>query len=153
MCFPSTLIFSCRELKSVGKTSFVQLCCTGASHVLHLCFLQEELCRWRMTWSSHSSCCFALWSSASSVALQNFSNPFTVSFRIVLSWNSYMSRRLTEQMFLYHSESAIVKVQSPPARAVRRSQSKAKSRPPEPEVDLQLLKTLCQENDCNSEEV
>lgn len=56
-------------------------------------------------------------------------------------------------MPLYLSESAISKVQSTPARTARRSQSKAKSRPPEPEVDLQLLKTLCQENDCNSEEV
>lgn len=55
--------------------------------------------------------------------------------------------------FPYCSESAVSKVQSPPARAARRSQSKAKSRPLEPEVDLQLLKTLCQENDCNSEEV
>lgn len=58
-----------------------------------------------------------------------------------------------DMVVLYCSESAISKVQSPPARTARRSQSKAKSRPPEPEVDLQLLKTLCQENDCNSEEV
>lgn len=56
-------------------------------------------------------------------------------------------------VIVYCSESAVSKVQSPPARTARRSQSKAKSRPPEPEVDLQLLKTLCQENDCNSEEV
>lgn len=52
------------------------------------------------------------------------------------------------------SESAITKVQSPPTRTSRRYQGKAKSiRPPEPEVDVQLLETLCKENDCNAEEV
>uniref|UniRef100_A0A668ACL5 Retinoblastoma 1 n=1 Tax=Myripristis murdjan TaxID=586833 RepID=A0A668ACL5_9TELE len=43
--------------------------------------------------------------------------------------------------------------QSPPTRTSRRNQSKAKPRPPEPEVDMQLLETLCKENDCNAEEV
>jgi len=52
---------------------------------------------------------------------------------------------------VFFSESAISKV--PPTRTSRRSQSKAKSKPLEPEVDLQLLKTLCNENECNVEEV
>lgn len=56
-------------------------------------------------------------------------------------------------VFFPLSESAISKVQSPPTRTSRRNQSKAKSRPPEPEVDLQLLETLCKENECNAEEV
>lgn len=56
-------------------------------------------------------------------------------------------------LFFLLSESVISKVQSPPTRTSRRNQSKAKSRPPEPEVDLQLLKTLCTENECNAEEV
>lgn len=68
--------------------------------------------------------------------------PLYVSWRLTNGWCSF-----------YCSESAVSKVQSPPARTARRSQSKAKSKPPEPEMDLQLLKTLCQENDCNSEEV
>ena len=54
---------------------------------------------------------------------------------------------------VFLSESAISKVQSPPTRTSRRNQSKAKSRPMVPEVDLQLLKTLCTENECNAEEV
>lgn len=54
---------------------------------------------------------------------------------------------------VFLSESSISKVQSPPTRTSRRNQSKAKSRPPEPEMDVQLLETLCQENDCNIEEV
>ena len=111
-----------------------------------------------MTWSYLSSCCFVLWSSASSAALQNFSDLFTVSYMIdVCSCHRIFILHVTKAfkwlVFLYCSESAISKVQSPPARTARRSQSRAKSRPPEPEVDLQLLKTLCQENDCNSEEV
>lgn len=64
-----------------------------------------------------------------------------------------VTRADKELVYFCRSESAISKAQSPPGRTARRSQSKAKSRPPESEVDLQLLKTLCQENDCNSEEV
>jgi len=51
------------------------------------------------------------------------------------------------------SESSISKAQSPPTRTSRRNQSKAKARPPEPELDVQLLDSLCKENDCNLEEV
>lgn len=54
---------------------------------------------------------------------------------------------------IFLPENAISKVQSPPTRTSRRNQSKARSRPPEPEVDVQLLETLCKENDCNAEEV
>lgn len=155
MLFPSIFIFSHRPQFS-WKNIF--LTALNTSNLLHLCFLQEELCRWRMTWSYHSSCCYVLWSSASSVALQNFSNLFTVSYRITVCFYHRISIAHVMKadkwlVFLYCSESAVSKVQSPPARTARRSQSKAKSRPLEPEVDLQLLKTLCQENDCNSEEV
>uniref|UniRef100_A0A674NC85 Retinoblastoma 1 n=1 Tax=Takifugu rubripes TaxID=31033 RepID=A0A674NC85_TAKRU len=110
----------------------------------------------KMTWSYHSSCSFAPWSSASSAAPQIFSNLFTVSFRITVCFCHRIlavTRADKELVYFYRSESAISKVQSPPGRTARRSQSKAKSRLPESEVDLQLLKTLCQENDCNSEEV
>lgn len=50
-------------------------------------------------------------------------------------------------------ESAISQVLSPPTRTSRRNQSKSKVRPPEPGLDLELLKTLCNENDCNAGEV
>lgn len=75
----------------------------------------------------------------------------SVSGRDVLFLSQSFSNPLN--VFLSLSESALSKVQSTPTRASRRNQSKVKSRPPEPEVDLQLLKTLCKENDCNTEEV
>lgn len=57
-------------------------------------------------------------------------------------------------LFIYlFSESAISKIQSPPTRTSRRNQSKTKSRVVEPEVDVQLLETLCKENECSAEEV
>lgn len=40
---------------------------------------------------------------------------------------------------------------SPPTRTSRRNQGKAKPRPPE--MDMQLLETLCKEGDCNVDEV
>uniref|UniRef100_A0A669DD98 Retinoblastoma 1 n=1 Tax=Oreochromis niloticus TaxID=8128 RepID=A0A669DD98_ORENI len=42
---------------------------------------------------------------------------------------------------------------NPPTRTSRRNQSKTKSRAVEPEVDVQLLETLCKENECSAEEV
>lgn len=155
-----------------------QCCCDGASHVLRLCCLQEGSCRWRMTWSYHSSCCFVHWSCSSSAALQTFFSLFTVSitltyclsvlFSAVENVNHNYNFRdvCVISRFLVHgsysfsnifnvfvSESSISKVQSPPTRTSRRNQSKAKSRPPEPEMDVQLLETLCKENECNTEEV
>ncbi len=64
-----------------------------------------------------------------------------------------VSQRFSDRWNVFLLESAVSKVQSPPTRTSRRNQSKAKSRPVEPEVDLQLLKTLCKENECNAEEV
>lgn len=51
------------------------------------------------------------------------------------------------------SESAITKVQSPVTRTSRRNQNNVKPRPPEPQMDLQLLEMLCKENECNADEV
>ena len=65
----------------------------------------------------------------------------------------YGEHRCTNVWHVVLSESAISKVQSPPTRTSRRNQSKVKSRPPEPEMDVQLLETLCNENECNVEEV
>ncbi|KAI3373559.1 hypothetical protein L3Q82_022159 [Scortum barcoo] len=76
-----------------------------------------------------------------------------ISFQLLLCTLELCIKRCPPDLLQPLYKSAISKVQSPPTRTSRRNQSKAKSRPPEPEVDLQLLKTLCKENECNAEEV
>uniref|UniRef100_A0AAQ4R613 Retinoblastoma 1 n=1 Tax=Gasterosteus aculeatus aculeatus TaxID=481459 RepID=A0AAQ4R613_GASAC len=76
-----------------------------------------------------------------------------ISFQLLLCTLELFIKRCPPDLLQPLYKSAIRKVQSPPTRTSRRSQSKAKSRPLEPEVDLQLLKTLCNENECNGEEV
>ncbi|XP_045895574.1 retinoblastoma-associated protein [Micropterus dolomieu] len=76
-----------------------------------------------------------------------------ISFQLLLCTLELCIKRCPPDLLQPLYKSAISKVQSPPTRTSRRNQSKAKSRPPEPEVDLQLLKTLCNENECNAEEV
>uniref|UniRef100_A0A8C3B112 Retinoblastoma-associated protein n=1 Tax=Cyclopterus lumpus TaxID=8103 RepID=A0A8C3B112_CYCLU len=76
-----------------------------------------------------------------------------ISFQLLLCTLELFIKRCPPDLLQPLYKSAISKVQSPPTRTSRRSQSKAKSKPLEPEVDLQLLKTLCNENDCNAEEV
>uniref|UniRef100_A0A674N1N0 Retinoblastoma 1 n=1 Tax=Takifugu rubripes TaxID=31033 RepID=A0A674N1N0_TAKRU len=110
--------------KPFGKTCFLQLCCIDASHVLH----------------------------SAGRALQ-MEDDLVISFQLLLCTLEFCIKRCPPDLLQPLYKSAISKVQSPPGRTARRSQSKAKSRLPESEVDLQLLKTLCQENDCNSEEV
>lgn len=65
--------------------------------------------------------------------------------------NSFPLNKITS--LLIFSESAISKVQIPVTRTSRRNQNNAKARPVEPEVDMQLLETLCKENQCNVDEV
>ncbi|XP_018547834.1 retinoblastoma-associated protein [Lates calcarifer] len=76
-----------------------------------------------------------------------------ISFQLLLCTLELFIKRCPPDLLQPLYKSAISKVQSPPTRASRRNQSKAKSRPPEPEVDVQLLETLCKENECNAEEV
>uniref|UniRef100_A0A8D0AWY1 Retinoblastoma 1 n=1 Tax=Sander lucioperca TaxID=283035 RepID=A0A8D0AWY1_SANLU len=76
-----------------------------------------------------------------------------ISFQLLLCTLESFIKRCPPDLLQPLYKSAISKVQSPPTRTSRRNQSKAKFRPPEPEVDLQLLKTLCEENECNAEEV
>uniref|UniRef100_A0A3Q3NLE0 Retinoblastoma-associated protein n=1 Tax=Labrus bergylta TaxID=56723 RepID=A0A3Q3NLE0_9LABR len=76
-----------------------------------------------------------------------------ISFQLLLCTLELCIKRCPPELLQPLYKSAISKVQSPPTRTSRRNQSKAKSRPAEPEVDLQLLKTLCDENECNTEEV
>uniref|UniRef100_A0A671VZT9 Retinoblastoma 1 n=1 Tax=Sparus aurata TaxID=8175 RepID=A0A671VZT9_SPAAU len=76
-----------------------------------------------------------------------------ISFQLLLCTLELCIKRCPPALLQPLYKSAISKVQSPPTRTSRRNQSKAKSRPMVPEVDLQLLKTLCTENECNAEEV
>uniref|UniRef100_A0A3P8WTC1 Retinoblastoma 1 n=1 Tax=Cynoglossus semilaevis TaxID=244447 RepID=A0A3P8WTC1_CYNSE len=77
-----------------------------------------------------------------------------IAFQLLLCTLEFFIKRCPVSLLQPPYKSAITKVQSPPTRTSRRYQGKAKSiRPPEPEVDVQLLETLCKENDCNAEEV
>uniref|UniRef100_A0A8C3GCJ3 Retinoblastoma 1 n=1 Tax=Cyclopterus lumpus TaxID=8103 RepID=A0A8C3GCJ3_CYCLU len=105
--------------------------CDTASHVLLL------------------MCCV---SSAASLLLAGralqMEDDLVISFQLLLCTLELFIKRCPPDLLQPLYKSAISKVQSPPTRTSRRSQSKAKSKPLEPEVDLQLLKTLCNENDC-----
>uniref|UniRef100_A0A8C7KZ37 Retinoblastoma 1 n=1 Tax=Oncorhynchus kisutch TaxID=8019 RepID=A0A8C7KZ37_ONCKI len=57
------------------------------------------------------------------------------------------------EFFIRRCPPSLLTAQSPPTRTSRRNQSKAKPRQAPPEVDVQLLETLCKENDCSVEEV
>uniref|UniRef100_A0A3B5MA38 Uncharacterized protein n=1 Tax=Xiphophorus couchianus TaxID=32473 RepID=A0A3B5MA38_9TELE len=85
--------------------------------------------------------CWTMFLLAKGRALQ-MEDDLVISFQLLLC---------TLELFI--KQSAISKVLSPPTRTSRRNQSKAKSRPSEPEVDAQLLETLCKDNECNFEEV
>ncbi|KAG7223260.1 hypothetical protein INR49_015616 [Caranx melampygus] len=76
-----------------------------------------------------------------------------ISFQLLLCTLELFIKRCPADLLQPLYKSSISKVQSPPTRTSRRNQSKAKSRPPEPEMDVQLLETLCKENECNAEEV
>lgn len=150
MRFPSILIFS---HKSFGQTCFFQLCCIDASDVLHSAgrALQMEddlVISFQLLLCTLEFCIKRCPPDLLQPLYSEFQDHCMFCHRILA-----VTRADKKLVYFYRSESAISKVQSPPGRTARRSQSKAKSRPPESEVDLQLLKTLCQENDCNSEEV
>uniref|UniRef100_A0A3B3ZFI4 Uncharacterized protein n=1 Tax=Periophthalmus magnuspinnatus TaxID=409849 RepID=A0A3B3ZFI4_9GOBI len=74
-----------------------------------------------------------------------------ISFQLLLCVMEYFIKRCPADLVqpLY----SVITVQSPPTRTSRRSQNKAKARPPEPELDVRLLETLSKENECNAEEV
>uniref|UniRef100_A0A672JSI1 Retinoblastoma-associated protein n=1 Tax=Salarias fasciatus TaxID=181472 RepID=A0A672JSI1_SALFA len=76
-----------------------------------------------------------------------------ISFQLLLCTLELFIKRCSPELLQPLYKSAISKVQSPPTRISRRNQSKAKPRAPDPEVDVQLLETLCKENECNAEEV
>ncbi|KAK5859159.1 hypothetical protein PBY51_003245 [Eleginops maclovinus] len=96
--------------------------------------------------------CWTMFLLAKGRALQ-MEDDLVISFQLLLCTLELFIKRCPSDLLQPLYKSAISKVPSPPTRTSRRNQSKVKTRPPEPEVDLQLLKTLCEENECNSEEV
>uniref|UniRef100_A0A673BYJ7 Retinoblastoma 1 n=1 Tax=Sphaeramia orbicularis TaxID=375764 RepID=A0A673BYJ7_9TELE len=96
--------------------------------------------------------CWTMFLLAKGNALQ-MEDDLVISFQLLLCAVEFFIKRCPPDLLQPLYKSAISKVQSPPTRTSRRNQSKAKSRPPEPQVDLQLLETLCKENECNTEEV
>ncbi|KAI9527406.1 hypothetical protein NQZ68_030858 [Dissostichus eleginoides] len=96
--------------------------------------------------------CWTMFLLAKGRALQ-MEDDLVISFQLLLCTLELFIKRCPSELLQPLYKSAISKVQSPPTRTSRRNQSKVKTRPPEPEVDLQLLKTLCEENECNAEEV
>ncbi|CAL8267872.1 unnamed protein product [Merluccius merluccius] len=76
-----------------------------------------------------------------------------IAFQLLLCVLGFLIKRCPADALQPLYQSSISKAQSPPTRTSRRNQSKAKARPPEPELDLELLDSLCKENDCNPEEV
>ncbi|XP_042287607.1 retinoblastoma-associated protein isoform X2 [Thunnus maccoyii] len=96
--------------------------------------------------------CWTMFLLAKGRALQ-MEDDLVISFQLLLCTLELFIKRCPPDLLQPLYQSAISKVQSPPTRTSRRNQSKAKSRPPEPEMDVQLLETLCKENECNTEEV
>lgn len=96
--------------------------------------------------------CWTLFLLAKGKALQ-MEDDLVISFQLLLCAMEYYIKRWPADLLQPLYRSAISTVQSPPTRTSRRNQSKAKPRPPEPELDVQLLETLSKENGCNAEEV
>ncbi|XP_065142993.1 retinoblastoma-associated protein [Paramisgurnus dabryanus] len=75
-----------------------------------------------------------------------------IAFQLLLCVLEYFSKRCAPSLLQSPYKSAVTSATlSPPTRTSRRNQGKAKPRPPE--MDMQLLETLCKEGDCNVDEV
>ncbi|KAK7925573.1 hypothetical protein WMY93_007883 [Mugilogobius chulae] len=84
--------------------------------------------------------CWTLFLLAKGKALQ-MEDDLVISFQLLLCAMEFFIKRCSTDLVqpLYKS---VISAQSTPTRTSRRSQSKAKMRPPEPELDAQLLETL-----------
>uniref|UniRef100_A0A671RPM7 Retinoblastoma-associated protein n=1 Tax=Sinocyclocheilus anshuiensis TaxID=1608454 RepID=A0A671RPM7_9TELE len=72
-----------------------------------------------------------------------------IAFQLLLCVLEFFTKRFTPSLLQSpYSDSSTL---SPPTRTSRRNQGKAKTRPPE--MDVQLLETLCKESDCSVDEV
>lgn len=96
--------------------------------------------------------CWTLFLLAKGKALQ-MEDDLVISFQLLLCAMEYYIKRCPADLLQPLYQSAISTAQSLPTRTSRRNQSKTKPRPPEPELDVQLLDTLSKDNDCNTEEV
>uniref|UniRef100_A0A672SBE6 Retinoblastoma-associated protein-like n=1 Tax=Sinocyclocheilus grahami TaxID=75366 RepID=A0A672SBE6_SINGR len=75
-----------------------------------------------------------------------------IAFQLLLCVLEFFAKRFTPSLLQSpYSESVSSSTLSPPTRTSRRNQGKAKTRPPE--MDVQLLETLCKESDCSVDEV
>uniref|UniRef100_A0A671T665 Retinoblastoma-associated protein-like n=1 Tax=Sinocyclocheilus anshuiensis TaxID=1608454 RepID=A0A671T665_9TELE len=75
-----------------------------------------------------------------------------IAFQLLLCVLEYFTKRFTPSLLQSPYKSAVSSsTLSPPTRTSRRNQGKAKPRPPE--MDVQLLETLCKESDCSVDEV
>ncbi|CAL1573675.1 unnamed protein product [Knipowitschia caucasica] len=95
--------------------------------------------------------CWTLFLLAKGKALQ-MEDDLVISFQLLLCAMEYFIKRSPADLVQPLYKSVII-VQSPPTRTSRRSQSKAKSRLPESELNVQLLENLSKDNDCSAEEV
>uniref|UniRef100_A0A673KGZ8 Retinoblastoma-associated protein-like n=1 Tax=Sinocyclocheilus rhinocerous TaxID=307959 RepID=A0A673KGZ8_9TELE len=75
-----------------------------------------------------------------------------IAFQLLLCVLEFFTKRFTPSLLQSPYKSAVSSsTLSPPTRTSRRNQGKAKPRPPE--MDVQLLVTLCKESDCSVDEV
>uniref|UniRef100_A0A8C7ZM19 Retinoblastoma 1 n=1 Tax=Oryzias sinensis TaxID=183150 RepID=A0A8C7ZM19_9TELE len=97
--------------------------------------VQENLCQWGLLTSLQME------------------DDLVISFQLLLCTLELFIKRSSPELLLPLYKSVVSKAQSPLTRTSRRNQSKAKSRVVESEVNVELLETLCKDNDCNAEEV
>uniref|UniRef100_A0A671RR83 Retinoblastoma-associated protein-like n=1 Tax=Sinocyclocheilus anshuiensis TaxID=1608454 RepID=A0A671RR83_9TELE len=75
-----------------------------------------------------------------------------IAFQLLLCVLEFFTKRFTPSLLQSPYKSAFSSsTLSPPTRTSRRNQGKAKTRPPE--MDVQLLETLCKESDCSVDEL
>ncbi|RXN27041.1 retinoblastoma-associated -like protein [Labeo rohita] len=75
-----------------------------------------------------------------------------IAFQLLLCVLEFFTKRFTPSLLQSPYKSAVnSSTLSPPTRSSRRNQGKANPRPPE--MDVQLLETLCKESDCSVDEV
>uniref|UniRef100_A0A8C7KUQ6 Retinoblastoma 1 n=1 Tax=Oncorhynchus kisutch TaxID=8019 RepID=A0A8C7KUQ6_ONCKI len=96
--------------------------------------------------------CWTMFLLAKGRALQ-MEDDLVISFHLMVCVLEFFIRRCPPSLLQPLYQLVISTAQSPPTRTSRRNQSKAKPRQAPPEVDVQLLETLCKENDCSVEEV
>ncbi|RVE63674.1 hypothetical protein OJAV_G00138810 [Oryzias javanicus] len=96
--------------------------------------------------------CWTMFLLAKGRALQ-MEDDLVISFQLLLCTLELFIKRSSPELLLPLYKSVVSKAQSPLTRTSRRNQSKTKSRVVESEVNVELLETLCKDNECNAEEV